>query len=187
MKKINWAPATFRRRLIRSLTDKNQSAYGQVATTNPRGQAEVRTVHLVYSELADALVFNTHIQTRKFAQIEATRYVAGAFYDSKRQTQFRWKGRVQLLRYPRTTLEKRVLDAAWLRIGPTVREAYWREHGEKRAVTERCTDCVTVLCVPVWWDIYQLNSSHYLKGKREVARLSGGRWKVVNVSVLTGK
>lgn len=182
-----FAPKKMAKLITRSFSDRSRTCYGQIATSGKDARPEVRTVHLHYVPSVKTVMFNTNRCSDKVKHLHKDPWIAGCYFDSARNLQFRWKGPVTLVTDTKSSAERELLDEMWLLTSARTRAAYWLEYDGSEDISKRCPDCITVICRPTWWDILELHRTHYHKGKRTISQLRAGRWTTRSVSPLTGK
>lgn len=185
---IPFAPARYESSLIARLSNSLRPAFAQVATLDELGFPDVRTVNLQFYSKALAFGFNTNRRTAKYQHLVRRPNAAGCFYDVETSIQYRWKARVRIfeVKSTKSALEEQFLSEAWLRVGPDIRRAYWKEHGGSSEIDKRCPDAITVLFEPFAWDVYHHNLKDYKNGHRFLYASSKTKWIEKRVSTLTG-
>ncbi|MBI4040328.1 MAG: pyridoxamine 5'-phosphate oxidase family protein [Deltaproteobacteria bacterium] len=186
------APKEIKSLIIEAFTDDVHPAYGQIATVNQEGRARVRTVHLHYIKQVDAIVFNTHIQSRKWEELSDNPYVSGCYFDLFRSIQFRFEAKVQLIA-PKNHEHTSLLDLLWLKMREEVRRAYWLDSLNKSirdslpkniSLHQRAPNLGSMICMPYQWHIYETPAEDFTKGKATLYTQKNGRWQTQKVDLL---
>ena len=157
-----FAPEICRTLIIQAFDTESKPAYGQVATVDEKGEPQVRTVHVHYSPEKEAIVFNTHVKSSKWAHLQKNSTLSGCYYDQYRDIQFRWSSKVELL----DDLKKEnlpLLEKMWLRMRDEVKRAYWLD-AKKIPLDQKLSVDVDlqkrppthgiIVCYPTTWNIY---------------------------------
>jgi pyridoxine/pyridoxamine 5'-phosphate oxidase len=185
------APDNIKKLIIDTFSDKDNSAYGQVATVSG-DLPQVRTVHIHYIKEYDALAFNGHINSSKWRELQENPKLSGCYFDMMQMIQFRWDARATLIDSSHKEYTA-LLDKMWLSMREEVRSAYWLEHKNipfseaeehKFNLEERTPNLGTILCKPTLWNVYELNPEFYPKGKVTIYKLEDQNWVSKEVSIL---
>lgn len=184
-----FAPESLQKIIIESLTDPDHPAYGQVATVDPSGKPQVRTVHLRYLTDLEVFAFGTNQRSPKWAQLQQSQCLAGCYFDEYRQVQFRWESAVELV-VPKGNgqlLAKRI----WSLMRPHIRADYWADcknmSPDVARIDECCPTLGVVVCKPQLWDIYEVMPDDPSQARRSLHRLEKQQWISRRVSLLHGK
>ena len=197
-----FAPEEIKKFLIEVFEDKNNPAYGQVATLSENRRPHVRTVHIHYRKEFDALAFSAHTASSKWKELEKNPYLSGCFFDMVRFVQFRWESQVQLLSGDslfqgqpllEAVPERDCLQAMWKLMREEVRQAYWLDSdkllGTDKVDTQydlnkRALGHGVVVCHPSSWTLYKMNPQVYSKGQCTRYELKNDTWISKKVSIL---
>lgn len=180
------APLNYRREIIKAFGDVTHPAYGQIATVDSFRHPQVRTVHFHYLKSFNAIGFNTHIDSTKWKEISMHPCVSGCYYDLLQLIQFRWEAKTELIE-PSSKKHHSLLQEMWMKMRLDVREAYWKEAGNKKAnFLFRSPNMGCVVTYPYRWHIYKIHMENFSKGKCTEHILKHNRWTSHNVSLVHG-
>lgn len=182
-----FAPSQVAPVLIEALQDRAYPSYGQAATVDGRGRAQVRTVHLRWLPERSTLGFNAHMSSPKWGQLRREGRLSGVYHDQHRLVQFRWEGPVELVEASsEDATDRAMLDRTWALIRPEVRLAYWRDWGRaaRPDLALRAPNLGLAVCRPKLWDVFVLHATDYNKGRRTLYELKGNVWRARRVSLL---
>ena len=187
-----FAPEEIKKFLIEVFEDKNNPAYGQVATLSENRRPHVRTVHIHYRKEFDALAFSAHTASSKWKELEKNPYLSGCFFDMVRFVQFRWESQVELISKKNKEHENFLLSM-WKLMREEVRQAYWLDSDKllgtdkidtKYDLNKRALGHGVVVCHPSSWTLYKMNPQVYSKGQCTRYELKNDTWISKKVSIL---
>src|SRR3989338_8514821 len=187
-----FAPEEIKKFLIEVFEDKNNPAYGQVATLSENRRPRVRTVHIHYRKEFDALAFSAHTASSKWKELEKNPYLSGCFFDMVRFVQFRWESQVELISKKNKEHENFILSM-WKLMREEVRQAYWLDSDKllgtdkidtKYDLNKRALGHGVVECQQSSWNLYKMNPQVYSKGQCTRYELNNDTWISKKVSIL---
>ena len=189
---LDFAPEEIKNFLIEVFEDKNNPAYGQVATLSENRMPRVRTVHIHYRKEFDALAFSAHTASSKWKELEKNPYLSGCFFDMVRFVQFRWESQVELISKKNKEHENFLLSM-WKLMREEVRQAYWLDSdkllGTDKVDTQydlnkRALGHGVVVCRPLSWTLYKINPECYSQGQSTRYELKNNTWISKKISIL---
>ena len=163
-----------------------RSVYGQVATIDSGGYAQVRTVHFHYIQADQAIAFVAHKASPKWTQLEKTQKSGGCYFDTENQIQIRWHGDVDLNR-------EDLLPEIWSHMREETRASYWLDQLKLSisdpiptgtSLDEIPENIGVVYCRPKTWDLFWNNPAKYRTGIRKIFRQENQTWSEKRVSLL---
>ncbi len=159
-------------------SDETNPAFCQLATVLDNGFPSVRTVHFRMTPKEQLLLFNCHINSRKWANLKVRPFLAACIFHANHQIQLSWEATALLVDSNEKEFEKIRLNQ-WGLTRADVRKAYWSEFNKDRMTTniaECCPTFGTVICKPTKWNLYSTPTDHFEDVRVLDFNLENDRW-----------